>query len=956
MDDVPRRLAQWWGGLNGEARRHASVLALISVGFIGHYLVYTIPQPFFIEDAGISFAFARNLIEGDGLVGYPGGERVEGYSNFLWTMLVAGLYGLGVPPWTSAKVMGAVFGVITLPLVYRIVRRARPHGSGGAALLAAAMLAASPQFVIWAASGLENSLVCLLLAAGIDGVLREMDDTEQVRLPRSAIWFALLAMTRPEGLAYGAIAGFALILDAIATRRARHIAVWALTLVVPLIAYHSWRYWYFAWEFPNTYYAKLGIGTRFKPWSWTGGGWKYILKYFENHYLALVLPLFAVATAGLRGWRRWVGLGFTVWVGLFLAWDGKTGLDTIGIDPLPDFWRPVSTAWVKIRVWSIAAAVTALGAVTLGRPGWRARGLLWSVTVFAVFFALYAGGDWMSQHRWFNMVVMGMVPMLALGVVDLLDGLGVKRQRLRLPGATDSAPSLLREGVSARGALVVAAFGLWLIPEVQNANRFANNPETSVRDIMRRVRYMSWVQRRLDVDHIVLLDVDMGAHMYYSGWEIVDIAGLIDVPMARHSNFDMKFIRNYIFEERNPDFAHVHGGWAKSSKIPRHKEWKDRYIEIPGYPIGGTRLHVGNHIRRDLFITKSREPIPGDAPRFDGRVRLLDFQIPSPEVAAGTRVFFNTEWAASLRESDFRIIAFLYNDSGVVSNVVFPPGYGWVTSDDWKTSDRVAGRYRYLLPDDLPPGEYKVGVVLLDEDSGEVLAWRNQGQPSTEAPRYMAGEWLSDQVIRVVGPDEAKQAADLDVQAALAAAQAEDCDAVWPAWKNAQRHVDDRANWIRETDRTVRRALASCLVRRSDSAADLQSQVELLKEARRLDRKNPDLLYRQDAIADACEASGDAAWAEENWEAAFEDYSMALAVDPFRSWTRRRAEDARDYWLRVVRPGREKEDLPDRRTDLDRKNSGSKNADDPSSEDDVDEQETTNDDATEDEGPEGNEN
>ena len=47
---------------------------------------------------------------------------------------------------------------------------------------------------------------------------------------------------------------------------------------------------------------------------------------------------------------------------------------------------------------------------------------------------------------------------------------------------------------------------------------------------------MSWVQRRLDVDHVTLLDVDMGAHMYFSGWDIVDIAGLVDVPMARHSD------------------------------------------------------------------------------------------------------------------------------------------------------------------------------------------------------------------------------------------------------------------------------------------------------------------------------------------------------------------------------------------------------------------------------------
>lgn len=912
MDDVPRRLAQWWSGLDDGARRHASVLALISAGFIGHYLVFTIPQPFFIEDSGISFAFARNLVEGDGLVGYPGGERVEGYSNFLWTMLIAGLYALGVPPWTAAKVMGAVFGVAALPLVYRIVRRARPHGGGGAGLLAAAMLAASPQYVIWAASGLENSLFCLLLAAGIHAVLRETSDEPGPRVPRSAIWFALLAMTRPEGLAYGCIGGLALVMDAVVRRRFRHLPVWVATLVLPLVAYHGWRYWYFAWEFPNTYYAKLGIGTRFKPWSWEGGGWKYVKKYFERHNLIYVLPIFAVATAGLRTWKRWVGLAVVVLVGVPLFWDGRAGFDVLGMDPLPDWWRPVAAKWVKIRVWSIAGGVAVLGLATLGRPGWRARGVLWCVTVFAVFFALYAGGDWMAQHRWFNMAVMGMLPLVAIGVAELLDGLDVRGQMVRLPSRGAWVPLWLQGGVSLRVAALVGVLGLWLIGETSNSQRFANSPETSVRDIMRRVRYMSWVQRRLDLDHVVLLDVDMGAHMYYSGFEIVDIAGLIDVPMARHSNFDMKFIRNYVFEERNPDFAHVHGGWARSSKIPRHKEWKERYVEIPGYNIGNGKLHVGNHVRRDLFITKSREAIPTTAPRFDGRVRLTRFEVPSSEVAAGTRVFIDTEWAASLREHDFRIVAFLYDADGVRASVALPPGYGWVPSDEWKTSDRVAGRYRYLLPDDLPEGEYSVGLVLLDEGTGEVLQWRNQGSPSTTAPVFMAGEWLSDEVVRVVGAPEAMAAAEADRDAAVAAAHAGDCEAVWASWKDATRHVDGSADWIREEDRVVRRALATCWVERSDSVETLEERVELLGEAHRLDRKNPGLAARSDAVADACEALGDAAWAEQDWEYAYAHYVRALTVDPARSWTRRRAEDARDYWLRVVRPGRTKDDLPPR--------------------------------------------
>ena len=49
-----------------------------------------------VEDAYISFRYARNLSEGRGLVFNPGDPApVEGYTNFLWTLLLAGTGALG---------------------------------------------------------------------------------------------------------------------------------------------------------------------------------------------------------------------------------------------------------------------------------------------------------------------------------------------------------------------------------------------------------------------------------------------------------------------------------------------------------------------------------------------------------------------------------------------------------------------------------------------------------------------------------------------------------------------------------------------------------------------------------------------------------------------------------------------------------------------------------------------
>ena len=46
---------------------------------------------FLTDDAFISFRYTRNLIEGHGLVFNPG-ERVEGYTNFLWILELAALW------------------------------------------------------------------------------------------------------------------------------------------------------------------------------------------------------------------------------------------------------------------------------------------------------------------------------------------------------------------------------------------------------------------------------------------------------------------------------------------------------------------------------------------------------------------------------------------------------------------------------------------------------------------------------------------------------------------------------------------------------------------------------------------------------------------------------------------------------------------------------------------------
>ncbi|MCS6774610.1 MAG: hypothetical protein NZ693_10935 [Thermoflexales bacterium] len=75
---------------------------------------------FTIDDAYITFRYVKQWVAGNGLV-FNIGERVEGYSNFLWIVLLAPLYALGVDLVLASKVLGVLLGVVTLLLTAALV-------------------------------------------------------------------------------------------------------------------------------------------------------------------------------------------------------------------------------------------------------------------------------------------------------------------------------------------------------------------------------------------------------------------------------------------------------------------------------------------------------------------------------------------------------------------------------------------------------------------------------------------------------------------------------------------------------------------------------------------------------------------------------------------------------------------------------------------------------------------
>ena len=73
------------------------------------------------DDAFISLRYARNIADGLGVVFNPG-DRLEGYTNFLWILLTVPAYWLGIDALDWVKVMGCGFALVGVVVTWAIAR------------------------------------------------------------------------------------------------------------------------------------------------------------------------------------------------------------------------------------------------------------------------------------------------------------------------------------------------------------------------------------------------------------------------------------------------------------------------------------------------------------------------------------------------------------------------------------------------------------------------------------------------------------------------------------------------------------------------------------------------------------------------------------------------------------------------------------------------------------------
>src|SRR5512140_814801 len=157
------------------------LLGAAAIVLVAHSLVYN----FVTDDAYISFVFSRNFAE-HGQLAFNLGQPVEGYTNFLWTLVLGLVMLLGISPEWSSRVLGTACALETLYVVFRTMERALGRKTPWAAV-PSLLLACSSGFACWTSGGLETQLFVLLCAIALDAVVAAEDVAGERALRRAGL-------------------------------------------------------------------------------------------------------------------------------------------------------------------------------------------------------------------------------------------------------------------------------------------------------------------------------------------------------------------------------------------------------------------------------------------------------------------------------------------------------------------------------------------------------------------------------------------------------------------------------------------------------------------------------------------------------------------------------------------------------------------------------------------------
>ena len=212
---------------------------------------------FICDDAFISFRYARHLAEGHGLrFNLTEARPIEGYTNFLWVLIMAGVERLRGDPTVWSRILTIASSVTLLAWTTRAASRLFPLNAAGS-FATALCFATLPTIAVYSTSGLAAMPVALCVFGLWERLLA---DPERPRALQASLFGAALVLLRADGFLFaGVVVGLALT-EALVLRRgslARAALIAGLACGVVFGAHVAWRLSYYGDWLPNTARVKV---------------------------------------------------------------------------------------------------------------------------------------------------------------------------------------------------------------------------------------------------------------------------------------------------------------------------------------------------------------------------------------------------------------------------------------------------------------------------------------------------------------------------------------------------------------------------------------------------------------------------------------------------------------------------------------------------------------------------
>jgi arabinofuranosyltransferase len=252
-------------------RQHWTILvvALIAGGIVFAWINRHVE-----DDAFITFRYSKHLVEGLGPVWNPD-QCVEGYTNFLWMLLMAIPLALGMDPVLPATVISLTALALNLWLLFVISRRQTESAEKG--FWTWLPIVFSHTLLIFSTSGMEtafNGLLWTLALWQLQPMLRGNKIPSARGLWLLGLTASLAVMSRPEGGLLVIACGLAVFIWLYIARHGIWNKLWhyCAAVALPLAPWLVWKVSFYGHLLPNTFFVKTGSGSM-------AIGWQYCLIF-----------------------------------------------------------------------------------------------------------------------------------------------------------------------------------------------------------------------------------------------------------------------------------------------------------------------------------------------------------------------------------------------------------------------------------------------------------------------------------------------------------------------------------------------------------------------------------------------------------------------------------------------------------------------------------------------------